>query len=230
MQRGWRGAALALGATVLLAGSAMAQRGGGFGFGGRGGGGGGANMLRMPEVQTELKLSDEQKTKVMTLLDQLREERQGQFQELRDLSQDERHKRMMSMRADENKRVGAILNGDQVKRYHQLQLQQQGMSALADKAVADELKLTDEQRTKIQGIIDEQATSMRSAFQRGGGGAGGARPDFSAMRQQMEAMRKKTDEKIAAVLTDDQKKQWKDMLGTSFTFPANGPGPRRATT
>src|SRR5437773_11859569 len=128
MQRGWRGAALALGATILLASSAMAQRGG-VGFGGRGRGGG-PDILSMPEVQTELKLSDEQKTKVMTLLDQLREERQGQFQELRDLSADERQKRMAAMRADESKRVGAILNADQMKRYHQLQLQQQGMSAL----------------------------------------------------------------------------------------------------
>jgi Spy/CpxP family protein refolding chaperone len=226
MQRGWRGAALALGATVLLAGSAMAQRGG-FGFGGRGRGGG-PDMLSMPEVQTELKLSDEQKTKVMTLLDQLREERQQQGQELRDLSQEERQKRGAEMRAAANKLVNAILNADQQKRYRQLRLQQQGMSALTEKDVADELKLTDEQRTKIQGIQDEQMANMRSAFQRGGGDGG--RPDFSAVRQRMEAMRKQTDEKIAAVLTDDQKKQWKDMLGASFTFPANGPGPRRATT
>jgi Spy/CpxP family protein refolding chaperone len=230
MQRGWRGAALALGATLVLAGSAMAQRGGGFGFGGRGGGSG-ANMLSMPEVQTELKLTDEQKTKVMTLVDQLRDERQQQFQELRDLSADERQKRMAEIRTDTNKRVNAILNTDQQKRYHQLELQRMGMSALAQKDVADELKLTDDQRTKIQGILDEQMTSMRSAFPRGGGGAGGGRPDFNAMRQQMEAMRKKTDEKIAAVLTDDQKKQWKEMQGAPFTFPQNGPGgPRRATT
>ncbi len=42
-------------------------------------------------------------------------------------------------------------------------------------------------------------------------------------------MRKQTEDKIAAVLTDDQKKQWKDMTGAPFTFPAGpGPGGRRA--
>lgn len=60
MQRGWKGAAVALAASMLLASTALAQRGGGFGFGRRGGG----NLLAMSEVQTELKLTDDQKTKV----------------------------------------------------------------------------------------------------------------------------------------------------------------------
>ena len=47
-----------------------------------------------------------------------------------------------------------------------------------------------------------------------------------AMRTKMEALRKQTDEKIVALLTDDQKKQWKEMLGAPFTFPAFRPGGR----
>ena len=49
------------------------------------------------------------------------------------------------------------------------------------------------------------------------------------MRTRMEALRKQTDEKITALLTDDQKKQWKEMLGAPFTFPTprfGGPGGR----
>jgi Spy/CpxP family protein refolding chaperone len=220
MQRGWKSAAWALVATAALASSAFAQRGGGFGRGG----GGGMNMLTMPEVQTELKLTDEQKTKVTDLAAKLREQRQSQFQELRDLAPDERQKRMADWRAEEDKQLGDILNADQMKRYHQLQLQQQGLSAaVTDKTVADELKLTDEQKTKIQAIVDDQRNAMRELFQGGGGGA-----DRQAMMQKMQELRKQSDEKIAAVLTDDQKGKWKEMTGAPFTFPAPRLGNRGA--
>ncbi len=212
MKRGWRGAMVALVAAVGLAGAANAQRGGGFGFGRMGGGG--ANILAMPEVQSELKLSDEQKTKVTDMVTKLRQARQGGGQDFRSLSPEERAKMQADRRAEEEKQVGGILNADQQKRYHQLTLQRQGLSAVLDKPVADELKLTDEQRTKIEAARTEQMTEMRSLFQ---GGAGG---DRTAMREKMMAMQKQMDEKIAAILTDDQKKQWKEMLGASFTFPA----------
>jgi hypothetical protein len=218
MERGWRSAMMALVATVALTSTAFAQRGGGrggFGFGGRGGAGGGAAMLRMPEVQTELKLSDEQKTKVATLADKIQEERRGQFQGLRDLSNEERQKKMADWRASEDKQLAEILNADQMKRYNQLRLQRQGISAVAEKPVADELKLTDDQRTKIQEIMSAQMAEMQSLRQSGGGGG-----DFSALREKMTAMRKQTDDKIAAVLTDEQKSKWKEMTGAPFTFPA----------
>src|SRR6478609_8652446 len=125
MQRGWKSAALALAATAALASSAFAQRGGGFG-----GRGGGANMLRMPEVQTELKLTDDQKTKVTVALDKLREQRQGQGQDFQSLSQEERQKLAAQRRAEDDKALADVLNADQMKRYHQLQLQQQGLSSV----------------------------------------------------------------------------------------------------
>jgi Spy/CpxP family protein refolding chaperone len=220
MQRGWKSAALALVATAALASSALAQRGGGFGRGG----GGGANMLRVPEVQAELKLTDDQKTKLTAALDKLREQRQNSGQDFQSLSQEERTKLMAQRRAEDDKALADVLNADQMKRYHQLQLQQQGLSAvLQDKAVADELKITDDQRTKIQTIVDDQRSAMRELFQGGGGGG-----DRQAMMQKMQDLRKQTDEKIAAVLTDDQKSKWKEMTGAPFTFPAFRPGNRGA--
>lgn len=220
MQRGWRSAALALVATAALASSAFAQRGG-FGFGR---GGGGANMLRMPEVQTELKLTDDQKTKVAAALDKLREQRQNSGQDFGSLSQEERQKLMAQRRAEDEKALSEVLNADQMKRFHQLQLQQQGLSAaVMDKSVADELKITDEQRTKIQTIVDDQRNAMRELFQGGGGGG-----DRQAMMQKMQELRKQTDDKIAAVLTSGQKSKWKEMTGASFTFPAPRFGNRGA--
>jgi len=181
-------------------------------------------MLRMPEVQTELKLTDDQKTKLTGALDKLREQRQNSGQDFQSLSQEERQKLMAQRRAEDDKALADVLNADQMKRDHQLQLQQQGLSSVAqDKALGDELKLTDEQRTKIQAIVDDQRNAMRELFQGGGGGG-----DRQAMMQKMQELRKQTDEKIAAVLTDDQKSKWKEMTGAPFTFPAPRFGNRGA--
>jgi hypothetical protein len=39
------------------------------------------------------------------------------------------------------------------------------------------------------------------------------------MRAKMDEITKKTNEKIEAVLTDEQKKQWKELCGAPFKFP-----------
>jgi Spy/CpxP family protein refolding chaperone len=271
MQRGWKNAALTIAATLCAAGSALAQ---GFGFGPPMGGG--AMLLQMPAVQTELKLTDEQKAKLGALRQRLREERQGAFEELRGQGPEAFQKKMAEWRTSEDKQVSAILDTDQQKRFHQLQLQERGASAVLDKPLADALKLTDEQRTKIQAVLDEQRQSMRSLFggpggpggfggpppggpggfggpppgggpdgpggpppdAGGPGGPGGPPPDAGpggpggpggfdpqAMRSRIEKVQKQADEHILALLTDDQKKQWQEMLGAPFTFPAfRGPG------
>src|SRR5207245_2781460 len=95
-----------------------------------------------------------------------------------------------------------------------------GANLLRMPEVQAELKITDEQRTKIQTIVDDQRNAMRELFQGGGGG------DRQAMMQKMQELRKQTDDKIAAVLTDDQKSKWKEMTGAPFTFPAFRPGNR----
>lgn len=239
---------------MLVAGGALAQ---GFGFGPPGGRGGG--LLGMPEVQKELKLSDDQKTKAGNLMERAHEERQLGFRDLLGQGPEAMQKKMAELRASEDQRANAILTADQQKRYHQLQLQQQGVSAFTEKPVADTLKLTDDQRAKVQAALNEQRNSMRAVFGgpggpggppgfggpggpppgADGGGPGGPPPgggpggpgrfDFQAMRTRLEALRKQTDEKVTGMLTDDQKKQWQEMLGAPFTFPAprfGGPGGR----
>ena len=97
--------------SVMVGGTAMAQRGFGRGMGG------GAQLLRRPEVQAELKLTDDQKTKVTDMLQKLRESQQARFQDLRDASPEERQKAMAEMQAEQMKQVNAILNTDQQKRF-----------------------------------------------------------------------------------------------------------------
>jgi hypothetical protein len=44
--------------------------------------------------------------------------------------------------------------------------------------------------------------------------------DRQAAMQKMTALRKETLTKVMAMMTDDQKKTWKEMTGEPFTMPA----------
>jgi hypothetical protein len=192
----------------MVAGSASAQRG-------RFGNPGGASLLTRPEVQTDLKLTADQKTKVEALVETLREERRGRFQDLRDATPEERNKVMSEWRTEEMKRVNAVLNPDQQKRFRQISLQQEGPMAVIHADVASELGLTDDQKKKVQEIQAQMRAEQQNLFQDAG-------EDREALRGKMEALRKSTNDKVTAVLTDAQKTKWKEMTGAPLTLGTLG--------
>src|SRR5205823_276295 len=99
-----------------------------------------------------------------------------------------------------------VLKPDQMKRFHELQYQQQGVLAAANnKELAGKLKLTDEQVSKVQKINEEYMADMRELRQGGGGP-----PDQETLKK-MQAARKEAMTKATAVLTDEQKKTWEEM-------------------
>jgi hypothetical protein len=199
-----------VGLSLLISSVAFAQgQGRGFGFGG---GGGGLFLLSRPEVQTELKMTDEQKSQVQEKQAAQRANGQGRQQGFQNLSPEERQKRLADMQAEQTKVVNSILNPEQQARFKQISLQQSGLRGLAQNpAAADELKLTADQTTQIQSILMASREAQRGLFQQGA--------DRQAGFEKMQAMNKETDGKILAVLTDAQKTQWTQMLGASFTLP-----------
>ncbi|RMG27085.1 MAG: hypothetical protein D6724_00465 [Armatimonadetes bacterium] len=215
---------------ALLAVSAAAQRGGGGqggfgggqGFGGRQGGMmmgrmAGPMILMNPQVQAELKLTEDQ---VAKLREALRPAGgpggpggaggRGGFGGGADPQAREQ------MRLEQEKKIKEILSAEQYKRYQEISLQLEGPAALARKEIADKVGLSDSQREKIQAILEEQRATMRDMFQ---GGAGG---DRQAMMEEMQKLRKATDEKILGVLTAEQKKTWEGMLGKPFQLQRGG--------
>jgi hypothetical protein len=203
-----------LGLSLIVSGVAFAQQPG-RGFGG---GGGGLFLLTRPEVQAELKMTDAQKSQVQEMSAKMREANQGRFQQLQNASQEERVKLQAEMQAEQTKAVNGILNPDQQKRFKEISLQQQGLQSLAMPTVADELKLTAEQRTQVQSILQQRREAMGGLFQQGG--------DRQAAMEKMQALTKESDAKILALLTDAQKAQWTQMTGTPFNLPPFRPGGR----
>ena len=198
---------------VLPAGMAMAQ------FGGRGGmrgPNGGMQMLRMPEVQKELKLTPDQialfDAKQQEVRDALRALYPGGYAQM---TPEERKQRAEKQQELQDKAVADIL----FLRYHQLDLQQQGPVAITRKSVADELKLTDDQQKKVTDLRT-QADADRSAAMQGVDFRNMSDTDRQALMTKMQDIQKAEGDKILALLTDAQKAQWKTMQGTPFTFPA----------
>jgi Spy/CpxP family protein refolding chaperone len=201
---------LAFGLVALSTAPAMAQQGRGFGMFG---GGGGAFLLSNKGVQQELKASDAQAEKLDALAQELGQKQREEFKKLQDLSQDEQREKRAeltrSINVEMRKSLADILKAEQLKRFEQIQLQQGGTNAFATPRVEEELKLTDAQKSKIREINEDQVQAMRDAFQ-------GGQSDRAAAMQKIAAIRKQGMEKVVALLSDDQKKAWKDLTGEPF--------------
>ena len=207
-------ALLIMGLIVCLGGLAQSQqkgKGRGFGFGG----GGPAQLLNNKSVQTELKMTDEQITKAKDLAKEINDKHKDDFAAARAIEdREERGQKMQALNKTVTEEVMKglpdVLNPDQVKRFKQITVQTQGVRAFSDETVQKELKLTDDQKDKIKTISDDLGQESRSIFQSGG--------DFQENFKKVQGLQKEASEKITAVLTDDQKKTWKEMVGEPFDY------------
>ena len=191
-----------------------------------GGGGSGAMLLGIPEVQNELNLSEGQKKEINGLLADAREKVLGQinFQDLRNLSADEREKRFGELRKkfEEvgkgiDEKAGKFLDTKQSERLHQLVLQREGAMALARPDVSAKLGLGSEQMEKIK-KIQEDARPSGSAF-----GRNQSSEDRQAAMKKLREQFEKAQKDCFAVLNDDQMLDWTNMCGKTFKFPERQP-------
>jgi hypothetical protein len=185
----------AVGVAMLLAGPALAQFG-------RGGGG---SLATNASVQKELKMTDDQiekaKAAVKDAFGKFKDDRPG-----KDATPEQRAEFAKKVGDATHKALADILKPEQIKRLRQIELQQRGPS---DADAQKELKLSDDQKTKIKEIADKSREEGREIFKN-------AQGNFEEARDKMTKLRKATQEKELAVLSDAQKKQWKDMTGEAF--------------
>jgi hypothetical protein len=201
---------LVIGVAALIASPAVAQQRG------RGGFGGPAMLVNNEAVQKELKLSEDQVTKGKEALQGVTEKFQEEFAKLRDLDQDERRAKMPELMAKQSEETYAALEKvwkpEQIKRLKQIGVQQQGLRAFMSPTVAKSLKLTDEQKEKITSLQMEQGEEMRGLRGEGGG-------DPAEMMKKITAMNKEFTAKAVAMLTPEQKTEWKELTGAPFDVP-----------
>ncbi len=178
---------------VALAQNERGRRGRGGREGGAGGPGGPVTMARLAtldQVQDALKLTDEQKDKIKQINDDMRKEMRTSVQQG---GRPDREKIRKMMESTSGK-INEVLDEGQRKRLMGILIQVNGAAAVMDPAIAKELNLTDEQRTKLH----ESMRGMRES--RGENGS-------------PEEMHAKMDKAVMAVLTDEQQKTLESLKG-----------------
>lgn len=215
-------------AVAALVGSAMAQGGGGGGRGQRGGGGNmnsPTGMLNRADVQKDLGISEEQKTKLTEIRSGMRQK----MQDARQAAGDDRAAQQAAMAKlgeESAKEINAVLTPDQQKRLKEIFIQVRGTQAVLNTEVQKDIEITDEQKTKIVDLQKRQQQAnadIRAKVQSG-------EIEQSAVRELQQKNNKVLADEITALLTDAQKAKLKEMGGKPFTAdpaPAGGGGGQR---
>ena len=199
-------AAVALVLVAMAVEPVLAQGGGGGGRGmGRQRAYSQARLATLPEVVTELKLTDEQKTKISAIADQLQSDIRSSFGGgggPPDMD------KMEQMNQEATTKVDALLDAGQQKRLGEIAVQVNGASSLNDAAIRKQLNFTDEQTKKYEEARDANRAAMSELM-------GMSREERQG---KMADMRKEADDRLLGVLTDQQKTEFEAMKGTPLTI------------
>jgi hypothetical protein len=175
--------------------------------------GGGAFIVFRDKVQEELKLSEEQRQKLMQQFPEHVEETMKVFEKLKDLKPPEREKEMQQHRRKSEEKLSAllkdVLDAKQQERLFQLRLQQAGVFALLGQNPAfDKLKITDKQREQFMEVVRAMEKKIQALIKESGD-----EPRPEDVLPKVRKIRKEHEGKIEALLSDTQKKEWKELLG-----------------
>lgn len=154
-------------------------------------------VVMLPEVQKELKITKDQQKQIQAAMTTMS---QGANPNMPD---------MTSMMANMDAQTLAPLNPDQVARLNDLWMQYEGPRVVQDKAVADKLQLTADQKSKIAAIWDGYQQTAMDTMQHMHAG--------STMNGVKKAL-KEANEATLALLAPDQMKTLTEMQGKPFKF------------
>jgi hypothetical protein len=190
----------------------------------RGGGGGTpASLLRIKEVQTELKMTDDQVKKY----DEYRQNQRGNGggggfggggnggAGGGNFDMEAFRKAQAERAAAEEKAIKEIISADQWKRLWEIWVQNQGNRAILNELVQKDLGLTDEQKNKIKDLQTKQqeaGAALREKVQNG-------EVERSEMGTLMQQQQKLMNDELGKVLTQEQTDKLKAMGGKEFKVP-----------
>src|SRR5262249_10238688 len=146
------------------------------------------------KVQEELKLSDEQRQKLLGQFPGHVQETMKVFDKIKDLKPEERDREIMEHRQKSDQKLSAflkdVLDARQQHRLFQLQLQHAGAFALLGRHEEFlKLKITDQQRKKLMEVVQEMQEKIQSLLKgvQGGGNPEEFRPKMMKVRKDHEA-------------------------------------------
>jgi len=219
---------VAIAAVTVLAVSSFAQGGGqgrrGFGmFGGGAFGAAPSMLLGRDDVKEELKLTDDQKAKILDIVQGERTRRREAMQNSGISFQPgqapdaDTMKKMMELgqkvTEETNKEIAKVLDEGQQKRLKEIRVQFMGNAVANSPEFQKDLGVTAEQKTKLEDLQKKQGDAMRALGEK----MRNQEMDFAQFREAMEKNNKIMNDEIGKVLTDDQKKKITEWSGKTFT-------------
>jgi len=157
------------------------------------------------KVQDELKLTNEQKEK----LEEVLPEAMRFLQKIQGLKPEERKKELKAYRPKAREKLAAVTNETldegQRTRLRQLVMQREG---LRNGEIWNELQVTAEQQRQFMALIQQtqkETQSLMAELQKSG--------KLKEIQPKVIKVREDLEDKLKALLTDAQKKQWEEMRG-----------------
>jgi hypothetical protein len=201
--------ALAVGVLVLLTAPARAQRPGGIE--GSVGLGGGPILLIVPNVQQELKLTENQSRNIPQIIQEIMARHRDEITNLGVLTPQERvrKQREITRSMNDEAKTALSMSSEQSRRFDQIGLQQLGIEAFVDPEVQTRLKLSDEQMGKIREISSDARGRFQEIVKE-------LRVDREEALRKIRQLQKDLMARAQAEMTDEQKASWKEMTGEPF--------------
>lgn len=177
------------------------------------------SIAQLEEVQQELKLSDQQKQQVAALNEELNQQRREAFQNAAS-DWEKLREEIEKIYQETQDKFAKQLDESQQQRLQEIYLQVNGPLVLQNKEVASALNVTEDQQEKLVQVGNE----MRDAFRN----AGLRDMSEEEAAKKVDELLDQRDEKMLAVLTEEQRTQLDEMKGETLEVDLSKmPGPGR---
>jgi Spy/CpxP family protein refolding chaperone len=190
-------------------------------------------LLENSQIKKELNITDEQSAEIKKLDEEFRAKLKEKVAgvKIEELKGDDAKIKAKYTEIDKEsqsfrEKIGKVLKPEQITRMKQIYLQIYGFGPLTSSDYSAELKLTDEQNSKIKTIQEDLFTNMKASWTTPTGSDDEKKQTIANNRKQMEQILKQSNDDTLAVLTDEQKKTLETLKGTEFKLdPTTLPSP-----
>lgn len=178
-----------------------------------------AALLQNKSVQEELKLDEATVAKVKTITDGVREKFKEELEKLGKMDFKARFEIQGKIATASGeaitKEADKLLKPEQLKRLKQIQVQQLGLRVFTTDEYATALKLTDDQKTKVKGLVEDMTKDLTDARKEAG-------KDFKKIGELTTKITAAATDKASELLNDTQKTKLKELTGDKFELKLGG--------
>ncbi|MDB4679519.1 hypothetical protein OAE80_00890 [Planctomycetaceae bacterium] len=182
------------------------------------------NLVGIPQIQKELDLSDDQRKQIADQVKSMQLYLRQQFTDVRKLPRAEQSAKIRELKVatspfvnEQQAKILEVLTPSQRNRLTGISMQYRGVESLLDDQIADLLGLTKEQREEILMITEDLditlATERQKMVSQQFEERQKGRNEFL---KKMQRLRKQAEEKMLAVLTEEQRERFELLQGEKF--------------